>query len=70
MNIYKTSRTIWSKHPKLRELGLYHYQAKASWPCRGAIKSGRAYRTPVARFLAALVSAWHLKPHRRQEKVS
>src|SRR4029450_7463579 len=31
-----------------------HYHAKASWPLRGAHKSGRATPALVARFLAAL----------------
>ncbi len=44
--------------PSLKERGFYHYHEKASWPRRGAIKSGRLTAPLVARLLAALVSAW------------
>src|SRR5438874_161698 len=44
-----------------------HYHAKASWPTRDAIKSGAVTNPLVARFLAALWSAWASKPQRRQE---
>src|SRR4030095_14292782 len=53
--------------PSPKGQGFYHCQAKASCPNRGAINSGWLTTPLVARFLAALVSAWHVKPHRMQE---
>ena len=47
-----------------------HYHAKANWPTRDAIKSGAVTNPLVARFLAALMSAWSVKPQRRQENAA
>jgi hypothetical protein len=54
--------------PPAKAGGFYHYQANASWPCDGAIKSGAVTYPLVARFLAAFTSAWVECPQRRQEK--
>jgi hypothetical protein len=57
------------KYPALKGEAC-NYQAKASCPRTGATKSGRLTAPLVARFLAALWSAWVVCPHRRQEKTA